>query len=575
MDRRTYPTLLLPLMAILALVYPMAFSPRQTTTSPGTESKILHQVARLREESISSEDQPAPEVAEVHNARKILSDFFGRPRSRQSSQRESDPRDLYALDFVIVTIPDPLDSRLPYLFDRNLGSIQRAVEADHFVLDRLDLPWLEELRKKQAVEDDGGGPSAAKDVQSPHSFETQPGFILFRSPDPLPTRDGPRARLLLLFLVGETPTTGIHKDALISALKQIDWLCNLSSSPGTTEQRDFDWFQSRPPAIPAPLESACSPVKILGPTFSGSADSLDFALHSWRASNPLPHSRDFRIVSGSATAISFSADRTASCSSSFQFSDGKPFRDFGTTVVQDTIALSELLGYLRSHARAKESRVGLLTEGNTAYGSSLRNALAQRTGTLSACSPAAFGLDLVDLPFPLHISRLRSESEKARRQRQQSSQQERPDLGTSMSLPLPTEDDSGNAVDSIPPVSQLDISSSELMLSNLFSTISHEQFRYIGIAATDVRDVIFLARENPRTFSCHRHLYSQCGSYLFASRGLSEHPRYASRHALSSFYVESALDDSEPGVRFRYPHPVSRPGLRGRLQCDAPSPRQR
>jgi hypothetical protein len=44
---------------------------------------------------------------------------------------------------LIATVPDPIDSSLGYLFDRYLVSIQRAMEAADYVLDRFELPWLE------------------------------------------------------------------------------------------------------------------------------------------------------------------------------------------------------------------------------------------------------------------------------------------------------------------------------------------------------------------------------------------------------------------------------------------------
>ena len=213
----------------------------------------------------------------------------------------------------------------------------------------------------------------------------------------------------------------------------------------------------------------------------------------------------FRILSGTATAIPYAEGVNPGCF--FQFPENSSSK-FASAVARDSIALNELLLYLKSqHSSANPFRVALLTEGNTAYGSSLSKAINQsapspkqfrkkpEAQTSPPCPSNSIEMPVNNLPFPLHISRLRSESEKARRERQQSSQQETPNPDSSRSLPLPTEDDSGNPIDSIPPVSQLDISSSELMLSNLLSTISREQFNYVGIAATDVRDVIFLARE--------------------------------------------------------------------------------
>ena len=91
-------------------------------------------------------------------------------------------------------------------------------------------------------------------------------------------------RLLVLFLVGETPTAGIHKEAFESALRQIDKLSVL--------------YQPETPTIP-----------ILGPSFSGSAESMETAIRNWLAETrelagiAQGQKLTVQIVSGSATAI--------------------------------------------------------------------------------------------------------------------------------------------------------------------------------------------------------------------------------------------------------------------------------
>ena len=100
-------------------------------------------------------------------------------------------------------MPDPVSSRLPYFFDGFAESLESAAEASGYTLDRFALPWLEK------------GDSGHDNTPSWHQtlYETVPGLILFRDPQD--------RKLLLLFLVGETPTTGIHKQAMFSALEQM------------------------------------------------------------------------------------------------------------------------------------------------------------------------------------------------------------------------------------------------------------------------------------------------------------------------------------------------------------------
>jgi len=506
MNRRNSSTLLLPLMAILALVYPVAYAPRQSTPSASTESKVLHSAAQEKAKPATTESGGGaqPKVT-PHDAKKILSEFVGAPPDKEQHyhyplQSPGDAR--YEVDFLIATIPDPLDSRLPYLFDRNLSSIERAVEADNYVLDRFDLPWLEELRERQAARDRKKTAENQNDGQSPYSYEQYPGLVLFRNPEPVPSSDGglPTAHALLLFLVGETPTSGIHKEAMLSALGQIDEFCRSQGSAGAAATLQNALTHNG---------SACETVKILGPSFSGSAESLDLALHSWLNSHAKAR---FRIVSGTATAIRFDSDPPPGCYSHFQLPHEIDHPAFASAVVRDILALNELLRYLQSKGNPQGFRVALLTEGNTAYGSSLSGAI--RPKIPAGCSTPIVH-PVTNLPFPLHISRLRSELERARQERQQSSQQQTSNPEFSQTLPLPTEDDSEEAKDSIAPASQLDISSSELMLSNLLSTISREQINYVGIAATDVRDVIFLAREI-REHSPSTVIFTLNGDLLFA-----------------------------------------------------------
>jgi len=481
MNRRINAMILLPLIAILPLLFPASFVPSQTSPGPSFDSGLLRRAALSSDQKESALSGCSPGIGSQnapHDADKILCEFFGEAFS-ESKRDETDRRSKYQLDFIIVTIPDPLDSRLPYLFDRNLGSIQRAAESQGLVLDRFDLPWIEEIRRRGAGKDKDTPLSEADEerMRATHDFRSSPGFLLFRDPAIGKSPDD-KPRAVLLFLVGETPTAGIHKTAMLSALKQIDSLCG----SGDDSRRGL-----LPTGVPHPNQSVCLEIKILGPSFSGSAESLDFTLHSWLESRPeqlmTPH---FRIRSGTATAIPY-LESTSIGKSYFQFPQVSR-STFASTVVRDEILVKDLFEYLETQRTpVAPFRVAFLTEANTAYGSSVRNAVTEHESTT--------GAQVTALPFPLHISRLRSESEKARKDRQQAFQQDTPKINTSRFLPLPTEDDSGEASDSVPSVSQLDISSSELILSNLLATISEEQFHYAGIAATDVRDVIFLARE--------------------------------------------------------------------------------
>jgi hypothetical protein len=92
----------------------------------------------------------------------------------------------------------------------------------------------------------------------------------------------------------------------------------------------------------------------------------------------------------------------------------------------------------------------------------------------------------------MHISRLRAAAGKATPQQGQAG------TGTGSSNPASgplAQESAAEPREVLPSFSDLSVQSAELTLANLLSTIAREQYNYVGIVATDVRDVTFLARE--------------------------------------------------------------------------------
>src|SRR5207302_1456465 len=146
---------------------------------------------------------------------------------------------------------DPKSSGLSYTFDRYLDAIQRAAEAAGYVLDRFDLPWMEKsasqpqtpitiattqtlitLAASQMKVDQ---PEKTED-QLEALAKRQPGIILFRG------TDGQGYKLLVVFLVGETPTAGVHKRALKEALDQVAWLSRQPKNHSPSALSPSPWF---------------------------------------------------------------------------------------------------------------------------------------------------------------------------------------------------------------------------------------------------------------------------------------------------------------------------------------------
>ena len=168
---------------------------------------------------------------------------------------------------LIATIPDPDSSRSGYRFDLDLEALQRAAEAlpsdaeksngRAYVLDRYWLPCKH---------------SGDSDPHSDKNAQEYPGVLVFRATG----QKSNEPPLLIVFLVGETPTSGIHIRALHRGLDLADQL-----NPGTT-------------------------LNLVGTNFSGAFPSLIRGLERWE---PSAKARIFKPIEfatvSPATAIPF------------------------------------------------------------------------------------------------------------------------------------------------------------------------------------------------------------------------------------------------------------------------------
>ena len=343
------------------------------------------------------------------------------------------------VESLIVTLPDPEESRFRYQFDRELDCIQRAVESQGYVLDRYELPWSSGPRlSAAATKAKSNDPQPAT---APQARESRPGVILYRRE----TDDPKTPSLLMLLLVGETPTWGVQKPALARAIR---------------------WAHQLRPARPHEI----NPIRILGPCFSGGAESLAGVVHQTRS---FLGDREVWICTGSATSVDRNRFR-AQCG---------PHVRFAATVVPDGLMTDYLLEALDHPERTE--RVAVLTEGGTLYGSA---ALSKEVGKKSG------SVGVLKLPFPIHISQVRSEH-----QREELESSPRTVVGPSSRMPIPLEE-TGNSNDMVPTYfPKMSAPTDSLIVSDLLATISRERIRYVGIVATDTRDIIFLTQLIRRT----------------------------------------------------------------------------
>src|SRR5277367_3559028 len=177
--------------------------------------------------------------------------------------------------FIIATLPDPLHTHFSLLFDRFIEAIQQGAQDEGYEYDSSWLPWETEEPSFALLPDQDAEDDRTK------AREDQPGILLFRKAKPK-DHHGPWApyqEALIVFIVGEEPTRGIHRQQFQNA---VAWINTLQG-------------EGKPP------------VAILGPTFSGSFPSLAELLSYDQAhpgnTGPLETSaKELAVYSGSATS---------------------------------------------------------------------------------------------------------------------------------------------------------------------------------------------------------------------------------------------------------------------------------
>ena len=455
---------------------------------------------------------PTPPPPDVPRALGLVADFIGDPlfrdpenggevtKSWQALVGETPPDrqlakvverlrakatdDAVDVEFLIATIPDYVDSSSGWRADSTLAAIQRAAAAAGWQIDHFSLPgWrsAETPAARGGAHDDG--------------HDREPGGLLFRrverirSPGERPHGSGFRAHLLLVLLVPEAATSGLHQAALDRALSiPLTWDC-------------------------------AKEVRVLGPTFSGSAYSLRSGL---RRARERWGTFKVDIATGSATSP---VNRRMVDVPGLEVKFFPLVRSDPETLV----ALADFLGRIDPGWRCGE-RMALLIESNTTWGSQFSTSQQQRRaqsdsdttprtaserrpsaelerprdherGRLRSgdgksddsdqnCSLSAVlrGQDTpfaraLRIPFPLHISRLRSEST--------------PRTGTPASAASPLQLGEGpTPTDRVPPFTPaMTAAVAETMLAGIFRTLRTGDYTALGILASDKRDHLFLAQE--------------------------------------------------------------------------------
>ncbi len=480
------PALILMLLAALGLGPALRRSPAPASAPSPAGPVVSFSHPKVNAAAAEANE---PNSGYEHGAGQLLEKFFAtfvddienskawathkRP-DRLGDTSSTDTRGQYSIRFLIATLPQPTSPPLRYLFDSELHALEAAAGTANYYLDSFDLPWLAEGNDLSGSAQVGADPSVAPGADEADRWKRDSGVILFRQ----------EHQLLVVFVIAETPTRGINQVALRDALDQIAWLKGWEDSAQRQPSPYLEAAVKRLKHEHDTLGDPANEVRIVGPAFSGSASSLRNVLEDWRRSPIVrlnaPKDLIIRIVSGTATAIppgalSVSSDKDSNF----------PTVVFKTVQIPDSVLWSRIvvdalkLGDGPRETSATKSADGdgapeiAVLEENTDYGRAAND--EEKRGILK-------------MTFPLHISELRSAHQGA-----QGPGVSAPDLGR-QNLALPDEA-SQQRRDVIPPVSPRAAIYDELLMDNLLTTIRRERIRYVGIVATDVEDLVYLAQQ--------------------------------------------------------------------------------
>lgn len=176
---------------------------------------------------------------------------------------------------AVVTVADPLETHLGRAFDVQLSALIRAFHTKDFVLDGFALTW--NLRRAEDVQDGGDIPENGT-ASFAHDQRSRPSVLVFR-------RDlwrhgggggdrasaGPGSEYFVVFLVGESPTFGVHPHA---------FRCAITCAARLAEASDPERFAQACACAESTPTSGETKLEIIGPTFSGSMNSLAMVLAS-------------------------------------------------------------------------------------------------------------------------------------------------------------------------------------------------------------------------------------------------------------------------------------------------------
>jgi hypothetical protein len=364
---------------------------------------------------------------------------------------------------MIAIAPDPAHTHLALMFDRTIETVQLAAQSANYVADRYWLPW-DVARKTEWADYD----SLQKANEDQKQNEKQPGLILFRWDGEHEEGGNGRvgnAAVLYVFLVTDTATAGMNGEQFSNAVKYVREVC-----------------------APAGGCAGDGTIHIMGPTFSGSLDSLS---RLTAAKGP----QGFTAYSGTVSSTCAEENQhlldqpSSLCPKNLNYKQAANLR-FRSLVSSTESAVNQFIRMLEADGDIKCDgipEVAILSEGSTTYGGATRDIRKRDTdNTLES----DVGPCYTSFVYPREIASLRNAYQGAGNQPAPANAAAPASPYLQLQLT-----DQGNGGDeprdfSIPqgPLSK------EAVLMNDAAEMRRGRYRYVGISATNVLDALFLTK---------------------------------------------------------------------------------
>ncbi|HET6554488.1 MAG TPA: hypothetical protein VFG49_13260 [Dyella sp.] len=417
---------------------------------------------------------------------------------------------------AVIALPDPLETRLGRAFDVELSAVISAFQANGYALDGFALAWAPRDPDK-----DGGYPA----IQDP--AREWPGVLLFRRDNwrNCHATSGAQAfcgsTYYALFVVGETPTSGVHPDAFRVAARCAMLVDGMRSTASTTadiasvdcHDEETRTSEAANPGAPDDMDARLAGIgcdrqlDIIGPSFSGSMESMAAALGNVAkaaATSPCigsgPKQLRIRLVSPSASVsnneeIKYHDYLAAADSPTFKVAFLYRPLAYSVSDQMDTV-----MAYLEPRLGADGTVVVLSEESSFGEGArddltsnrlGEQNAICTRRNEAAQGEPHCWG-HLVSVQFPPNIAAIRAEHVKLKQGEDAQRKQFLPERLLELDL---TGVDKGTDQ---PPTYQPSLSSrsDELMLYQTFDALKkYVRPAAVIVIATDVRDRLFLLSE--------------------------------------------------------------------------------